>query len=165
MLVGQAPGAHEESLGKPFAHTAGKTLFNWLKDATGASEGELRQMISFSAIARCYPGKSLNGQGDRVPSQSEIENCREHLRSEIEILRPKLILAVGKLAIKELLGDDGPLENFVGKKFKVVVHGCPVEVLPLPHPSGVSRWPHSKNGKKALRKALIQARESLAALI
>lgn len=159
MLVGQAPGSYEGPAGKPFAHTAGKTLFKWLGSATGANEEDLREMIYFSAVARCFPGKAAGGKGDRVPDRVEIENCSEHLKAEIEALRPKLILAVGKLAISETLRAVGitsttPLEEVVGKKVKTTFHGHEVEVIALPHPSGVSRWPHTPVGKARLGEAL-----------
>jgi uracil-DNA glycosylase len=154
MIVGQAPGIHEEGRGRPFAHTAGKTLFKWLGEATGADEESLREMIYFSAVARCFPGKHASGKGDRPPSRDEIENCREHLAAEVALLEPELILAIGKLAIAEVLGRDGALEEFVGRKFKTRFHGREVQVIPLPHPSGVSRWPHTEPGKSKLKSAL-----------
>ncbi len=159
MIVGQAPGVHEGTLGRPFAYTAGKTLFKWLKSATGAEESDIRQMIYFSAVARCFPGKAKSGSGDRVPSPEEIENCRIHLKSEIEALRPSLILAVGRVAIVETLAalnlkKNTPLEDLVGKKWRVRFHGHELDVIPLPHPSGVSRWPQTEPGKSRLAKAL-----------
>lgn len=154
MLVGQAPGIHEAGRGRPFAHTAGKTLFKWLAQATGADEETMRELIYFSAVARCFPGKALNGKGDRVPDLKEIENCRDHLRDEVESLQPDLILAVGKIAIAEVLGKEGSLAGFVGKKFRAEFHGRKVDVIPLPHPSGVSRWPHTEPGKSKLAAAL-----------
>lgn len=159
MLVGQAPGVHEGPLGRPFAYTAGKTLFKWLHQAIGADEESIREMIYIAAIARCFPGKAKSGAGDRPPSASEIENCREHLSAEVEALQPKLILVVGKPAIAEVLGDpafakSGTLNDVVGKKLKAIFHGVKVDVIPLPHPSGVSRWPKMEPGKSKLDAAL-----------
>ncbi len=154
MIVGQAPGIHEGDRGRPFAHTAGKTLFKWFEQATGADEATIREMIYFSAVARCFPGKAAGGKGDRVPSKTEIDNCREHLSDEVTALKPELILAVGKLAIEEALGKKCSLNEVVGKKFSAVFHGHRVSVIPLPHPSGVSRWPHTEPGKTKLRRAL-----------
>ena len=159
MLVGQAPGIHEESRGRPFAHTAGKTLFGWLGEATGADEESLRQMIYFSAVLRCFPGKNPGGAGDRPPAPAEIANCREHLAAEVRILRPKLILAVGRVAILELLGDivgrSTRLDEVVGRKFAATVHGHRTEVICLPHPSGVSRWHRVEPGKSKVRTAIV----------
>lgn len=157
MLLGQAPGLHEQSLGRPFAYTAGKTLFKWLKESLGAEEEDIREIFYFTAVARCFPGK--HGRGDRLPSPEEIENCREHLRREVELVKPEILLAVGKLAILEVLRDQGvtaatPLAEVVGRSFKTTFHGQPVKAIPLPHPSGVSSWPHTEPGKTQLRKAL-----------
>lgn len=161
LLLGQAPGPHEESLGRPFAYTAGKTLFKWLNLATGADEEGLREQIYFSAVARCFPGKNLRGQGDRPPSKVELENCRPHLMAEVRALQPDLILAVGKMAIVEALGlKDFSLAEVVGKKFTRDFHGRAATVIPLPHPSGVSRWPHSAEGKVKLGEALELVREA-----
>jgi uracil-DNA glycosylase len=159
MLVGQAPGAHESSLGRPFAYTAGKTLFKWFYEATSLTESEIREQVYFAAVARCFPGKNLKGAGDREPNEKEIENCRRHLSAEVNLIKPKLILAVGKVAIVEVLGPKlfpkgTPLTEVVGKKIKANFHGQEVEVLPLPHPSGVSRWPFTEPGKTLLKKAL-----------
>lgn len=159
MLVGQAPGAHESTLGRPFAYTAGKTLFKWFSQATQLDETEIREQIYFAAVARCFPGKNPKGAGDREPNIQEIENCRKHLSAEVSILKPKIILAVGKVAIAEVLGPKlfpkgTPLVDVVGKKIKAQFHGHPVEVISLPHPSGVSRWPVTEPGKTKLKKAL-----------
>lgn len=166
MLVGQAPGTHEEHLGRPFAYTAGKTLFKWLGEATGATEEELREIIYFTAVARCFPGKAKGGKGDRVPSPEEIENCSVHLKKEVIALKPSLILAVGKVAIGEVLRSAGinhktPLEKVVGRKIKTEFHGHKVNVIALPHPSGISVWPHTPVGKKKLAQALKLLRQEI----
>lgn len=166
LLVGQAPGSHEGDLGRPFAYTAGKTLFKWLGSATGLDEEELREKIYFSAVARCFPGKSLKGSGDREPSPEEIENCRPFLKAEVEALQPKLILAVGKVAISEVLGakhfpKGSNLADVVGRKIRTEFHGHEAEVIALPHPSGVSRWPQTEPGKTKLRQALKILEKSL----
>lgn len=159
MLIGQAPGPHESDRGKPFAYTAGKTLFRWLNQAMGIHEDELREKIYFAAVARCFPGKHPNGGGDREPDGEEIKNCRRFLEEEVALLKPKLILAVGKLAIKEVLGPEifsksSPLTDVIGKKFFVNYLGHPVYVIPLPHPSGISTWHKKAPGKDLLEDAL-----------
>lgn len=159
MLIGQAPGVHEATLGRPFAHTAGKTLFKWFHQATGIREEVLRELVYFSAVARCFPGKAKSGSGDRAPSPLEIANCREHLAAEVATIKPDIVIAVGKSAITEILAPVGilpktPLVEVVGKKWHVTFHGVPVVVIPLPHPSGVSRWPRAEPGKTKLAEAL-----------
>lgn len=165
LLIGQAPGPHEAGLGKPFAYTAGKTLFAWLGSVTGLNEEELRERIYFAAVARCFPGKNKSGGGDREPSPKEIENCRVFLKAEVDVLKPNLILAVGKLAISEVLGPqifkkNAPLTDVIGKTFFVHYHGHPVTVIPLPHPSGISTWHKKDPGKSLLQSALKQIRIS-----
>ena len=167
MIIGQAPGIHEENLGRPFAYTAGKTLFKWLYRATGANEAEIRSFVYFSAVVRCFPGKAATGVGDRPPSLTEIENCRVHLQAEIQALKPRLILAVGRFAMAEILKDSGftkssRLNDFVGRKFTMSCHGLRATVVPLPHPSGVSRWPQTEPGKTKLAEALKLIREEMA---
>lgn len=156
MLMGQAPGPHESSFGKPFAYTSGKTLFKWIAQAH-INEEAFRANIYIAAVARCFPGK--NGKGDREPDLEEIKNCRVHLEKEVNILQPKLILAVGRLAISEVLGPkvfskNKKLSDVVGMIIKTSFHGHEVEVICFPHPSGVSRWPHSEEGKVKLAQAL-----------
>ena len=159
MLIGQAPGPHEESFGKPFAYTAGKTLFKWLYEATGLLEEELRDKIYFAAVARCYPGRNIKGQGDRVPTETEIKACRKFLEAEVNILKPKCIIPVGKLAISEVLGPkifpkSATLETVIGKRFFVNYHGHGVVVIPLPHSSGISRWFKQEPGMGLLKDGL-----------
>src|SRR5271163_1020682 len=98
MLVGQAPGVKEPSLGRPFAWTAGKAMFKWFEQEAGVTEMEFRQTVYMAAVCRCFPGKNSQG-GDRVPSKEEVVRCREWLRAEIAILKPGLVIAVGRLAI------------------------------------------------------------------
>src|SRR5205809_3045147 len=93
MLIGQAPGPREPTLQRPFAHTAGRTLFQWFTAFCHLSETELRSQTYFAAVCRCFPGKTESG-GDRVPSPDEVLNCRSWMDQEIDLLRPKLIIPV-----------------------------------------------------------------------
>lgn len=156
LLIGQAPGPHEAGLGKPFAYTAGKTLFKWLQESTALDEEAARRMIYFAAVARCFPGKNPQGGGDREPDKSEIENCRKFLVNEVKLLQPKLILPVGKLAIREVLAlpRSFSLESVIGKRFFRNYHGHSSVIIPLPHPSGISRWHKVSPGKDLLQEAL-----------
>lgn len=152
ILVGQAPGDKEPLLGRPFAWTAGKTLFKWLHRATGWTEDEARGRVYFAAVCRCFPGKKPQG-GDRVPDDEEIGNCARWLEREFALLRPRLVLPVGKLAITQFLGER-PLADVVGRSFRVTYRGSEVEVVPLPHPSGASPWHRMEPGKTLLHEAL-----------
>lgn len=158
LLIGQAPGIHEESRGRPFAHTAGKTLFQWFEETAGIDETHFRKQIYMAAVARCFPGKSKNG-GDRLPDRSEIENCRMHLEAETKLLKPKLIIPVGRLAISEVLGPSVfksslKLVDFIGKTHSTIYHGNTADVICLPHPSGLSSWHRIEPGLSLLKKAL-----------
>jgi uracil-DNA glycosylase len=151
-LVGQAPGIKEPVLGRPFAWTAGKTLFKWIESALGWTEDEARQRIYFAAVCRCFPGKNPKG-GDRVPDESEIAACGEWLKAEMALLRPELVLAVGKLAISQFIAF-AKLDAVVGRTWPIVYGGHSCDLLPLPHPSGASTWHRMEPGKTLLAKAL-----------
>jgi len=151
-LLGQAPGPHEARLGRPFAWTAGKTLFRWLERATGAGEAAVRDAFYISAVARGFPGKARGG-GDRVPTAAEILRWRPFIVGELDILRPRLVVPIGRLAIGEVLGPR-PLAEVIGSTFQVTWHGHAVEVIPLPHPSGASTWFKVEPGRTLLSGAL-----------
>jgi len=151
-LVGQAPGPHEGELGRPFAWTAGKTLFRWF-GTLGVQEEEFRSRVFMAAVARCFPGKAKNG-GDRKPDPTEIEACGAFLEEEIRLLQPKLLLPVGTMAIERVLGKKVALAEVVGRTLEATIAGVRCEVISLPHPSGASTWHRTEPGLGLLRKAL-----------
>lgn len=153
-LLGQAPGIREGPAGKPFAWTAGKTLFGWFHEAVGVDEAVIRERVYFAAVARCFPGKAKSGGGDRKPDDGEVLACRPWLEAEVQLLKPKLVLPVGALAITQVLGHEGPLAEVIGTTHETTWHGVKVEVIPLPHPSGASTWHRVQPGKTLLAKAL-----------
>jgi uracil-DNA glycosylase len=153
MLIGQAPGPHEGKVGRPFGWTAGKTLFKWFSDALGLDEATFRARVYIAAVARCFPGKAKGG-GDRKPDDTEMANCRPWLEREVKILKPRLIIPVGALAISQVLGREGPLVDFVGLRFKTRYLGADVDVICLPHPSGASTWHRTEPGVRLLSRAL-----------
>lgn len=153
LLVGQAPGPREGSFGRPFAWTAGRTMFGWFEAAFGATEERFREHVYIAAGARCFPGKASGG-GDRKPDRDELSRCRPFLRGEVEILQPRLVIPVGALAIDEVLGYVGPLVEIIGTSRQTKFHGVDVDVIPLPHPSGASPWPRIEPGKTLTAKAL-----------
>lgn len=152
LLVGQAPGDKEPKLGRPFAWTAGKTLFKWFHGVFGWSEDEVRDRIYFAAVCRCFPGKRPEG-GDRVPAPDEIANCSTWMEREFELLRPALVLPVGKLAIAQFM-PPAPLNDIIGREFAITYRGHAVDCIPLPHPSGASPWHRMEPGKTLLNRAL-----------
>lgn len=151
ILVGQAPGDKEGIIGKPFAWTAGKTLFKWFA-AIGLSEAAFRERIYMAAVCRCFPGKNPKG-GDRVPTQEEIDNCARWLDAEIALLCPALIIPVGKLAIEQFM-PVGKLVDVIGHRFEFEENGSMIDVIPLPHPSGASTWHRTEPGISLLQQSL-----------
>ncbi len=144
LLVGQAPGATEVTTRLPFTGPAGKRLMTWFERA-----GLSREEVYLSALCRCFPGKARGG-GDKVPSRAMIRTCRPHLTRELEMLQPKVVVPVGGLAIKELLGVER-LSEAVGETFR----RDGVVYVPLPHPSGASTWLNAPDNKDRLVRALV----------
>ncbi len=154
LLIGQAPGPREGQLARPFAWTAGKTLFKWFHQALGADEQTVRERVYIAAVGRCFPGKTSSG-GDRKPDATEIAHCSRWLEAEVDILRPRLLLPVGTLAIEQVLGQkERKLVEVVGRVLQARFHGVGADVLCLPHPSGLSSWHKGEPGKSLLLKAL-----------
>lgn len=151
LLIGQAPGDKEGLLGRPFAWTAGKTLFKWFA-SIGLEEDVFRQRVYMSAVCRCFPGKNPKG-GDRVPDRQEIANCSRWLQAEFDLLQPELVLLVGKLAIAQYMPVD-KLKDIIGQCYRQDIAGRRIDVVPLPHPSGASTWHRMEPGKTLLQQAL-----------
>jgi uracil-DNA glycosylase len=151
-LAGQAPGPHEGRLGRPFAWTAGKQLFRWL-ESIGVDEETFRSRAYLAAVCRCFPGKTDQG-GDRVPSPAEVEACSRWMRREVELLRPELVIPVGKLAIGAFLPEAGALADVIGREFRRAVFDVDADIIPLPHPSGASTWFKMEPGRALTAKAL-----------
>lgn len=152
MIIGQAPGPREPTLKRPFAHTAGQTLFRWFEQFCGLNESVVRSGIYFAAVCRCFPGKAVGGT-DRVPNPDEIRNCAPWMNQEIEILQPRLIIPVGRLAIVQFIDCD-KLEQVIGRQFLKRRAGISFDLIPLPHPSGASPWHKIPPGKQLLAKAM-----------
>ena len=151
MLIGQAPGPKEIELLRPFAWTAGKTLFGWF-EGIGLAEAAFRRRVYMAAVCRCFPGKRPRG-GDRVPDQGEMANCAHWLERELTLLQPRLILPVGKLAIGRFL-DFHKLTEVVGESIPWQGKDFTADLIPLPHPSGASTWHRTEPGKELLAQAL-----------
>jgi len=155
MIVGQAPGVTEIQALRPFNASSGRRLFQWLSEA-GFDEVDFRANQYISSVTKCYPGKMPTGRGDRRPSREEQHLCRPYLDRSLAIIQPKVIIAVGGLAIETLLGKF-KLEHIIGKAFE---RSAPwdetksVTIVPLPHPSGASAWTNSPENQKLIKKAI-----------
>ena len=155
MIVGQAPGAVELTTGLPFSGRAGAELRRWLARA-GIDEDHLPYRTS---MTKCFPGKAASGAGDRRPSPAEIALCAPWLDREIALVRPKILLLVGQLAIERFIGKV-PLGEVVGTMRR---EGDRV-LIPLPHPSGASRWLNQPANRALLDRALRILRREVRAL-
>lgn len=142
MLIGQAPGIVEHEVRRPFAGRSGKVLFGWMR-SVGIEEDDFRRYVYMTAITKCFPGKARTGSGDRRPSSREIALCHRHLEAQLALVRPETIVLIGGLAIERYF-PRAPLAELIGRRF--VADG--VRLIPLPHPSGASRWlnePHHRD--------------------
>ena len=152
MLVGQAPGKTEVVDRRPFAGRAGKTMFRWFAEV-GIEEAVARRRIYIAAITRCFPGPSPSGRGDRVPSPREMSNCSSWLDDEIALIKPPVIILVGRLAIQRFLGE-APLDQYVGRVHSITSGKTKSLAIPLPHPSGASSWIHGPGHMDLVRASL-----------
>jgi uracil-DNA glycosylase len=154
-ILGQAPGSAEAQEGRPWRGRAGQTLRQWLQ----LDEDDFYSRFYCASVMRCYPGRSPTGRGDRAPTPAEQELCRFWREWEFLLLRPRLIVPVGILAAKQLLGTRS-LTDCVGRAFAV---GEAVAV-PLPHPSGRNTWLNDRANRTRLQQATTRVRSELARL-
>jgi uracil-DNA glycosylase len=154
-MYGQAPGVVEGKERRPWRGRAGKTLRRWLE----LDEDEFYATFYCASVTRCYPGRAPSGRGDRTPTPREQELCAFWREWELEILRPRLIVPVGGLAIRRLLGISG-LADCVGRRYER--NGA--AVVPLPHPSGASGWLNSPSNRELTARGAELVRRELARL-
>lgn len=177
MLIGQAPGITEVEAQRPFNAGSGRRLFDWLGQA-GWDEAAFRARHYMTAVTKCYPGRTGSGRGDRVPSKAEQALCRPFLEREITLVRPELMILVGGLAIKLLFPVSLRLDEIIGTAvyFPPEALANPVQfdieqglrlaaydsdldpggrwIVPLPHPSGASAWPHLPGNQVLIERAI-----------
>lgn len=149
MTIGQAPGVTEVKAGRPFNAGSGTRLFQWLAKA-GIDEAWFRETQYMTAVTKCFPGKNTSGGGDRVPSRAEQDLCRPFLEAELRLVRPKLIIPIGRLAIQQFFSVSIPLEDLIGTEAQLEGRW----VVPLPHPSGASRWHQIPANRRHIDKAI-----------
>ena len=154
-IFGQAPGIVEAGERRPWRGRAGQTLRRWLD----MDEEAFYATFYCASVTRCYPGRAAGGGGDRTPTAREQELCSFWREWEFALLRPRLIVPVGGLAIRRLLGVTS-LDTSVGERFEI---GEAVAV-PLPHPSGVSRWMNLAENRERVERAVERIRAELSAL-
>ena len=163
MILGQAPGITEKEAGRPFNAGSGKRLFAWLAEA-GLEETWYRRTQYMTSVTKCYPGRNGSGNGDRVPSRAEQQLCWQYLERELEWVAPRLIIPVGRLAIGLFFSPKLPLEAIIGTA--IYQPGQPERVvIPLPHPSGASRWHQSAENRERVRQAVALIRQEVKKIV
>lgn len=150
MTIGQAPGITEVEAKRPFNAGSGKRLFEWLGRA-GIDEMWFRSTQYMTAVTKCYPGRAKGGSGDRVPSRAEQKLCRQYLDAELELVKPQVIIPIGRLAIEVFFPRGAKLEDIIGTEKKMDGGAW---VIPLPHPSGASRWHQVPENRAQIDKAI-----------
>jgi uracil-DNA glycosylase len=154
-MLGQAPGIVEGEERRPWRGRAGRSLRRWLE----LDEDEFYAAFYCASVTRCYPGRPASGRGDRTPTTREQDLCSFWREWELELIRPRLVVTVGGLAARRLLGLKS-VSEFVGRRYAL---GDAV-VIPLPHPSGASAWLNSPANRQLVAQAAAMIRSELARL-
>ena len=152
-MFGQAPGVVEGEERRPWRGRAGRTLRRWLQ----LEEDEFYATFYCASVTRCYPGRAPSGRGDRTPAPREQELCSFWREWELRLIRPRLIVPVGGLAVRRLLGLKSVTEC-VGARYE----RDGAIVIPLPHPSGASSWLNSPANRSLVQGAAASIHAELA---
>ena len=168
LLVGQAPGPVEVDAERPFAGRAGRQLMRWLTTTVFTDEADVRARVWITSVTTCFPGRRADGSGDRRPTLAEVALCAPWLDSVLTLVAPRLVITVGSLALERIVGRGRRLDDCVGevldgngRLLKGGVRAPERVVVPLPHPSGQSRWLNESRRLQLLERAL----QRLAALV
>ena len=154
-LFGQAPGIVEGEERRPWRGRAGKTLRRWFD----FDEDEFYETFYCASVTRCYPGRAASGRGDRTPAPQEQRLCERWRDEELRLLEPRLVVTVGGLAARRLLGVRSVSES-VGVRYEL--DGA--VAIPLPHPSGASSWLNVPENRARVAEAVATIRAELARL-
>jgi uracil-DNA glycosylase len=131
LVVGEAPGAEEDRQGEPFVGRAGQLLNSMLR-----AFGRPRETVFIANVLKCRP------PGNRDPSPAEVACCLPYLQRQIELVAPRLILVVGRIAAQTLLGTDAPIGRLRGQVHRFGARGTPLVVTY--HPAYLLRSPGEK---------------------
>ena len=156
MIIGQAPGVRAHATGVPWSGRSGEILRGWLKRA-GFPPEQWRETWYLTSLTKCFPGKAIQGKGDRAPSGAEIALCSDHLQMELQLVRPEVIVTLGKLAASRMIpgANRQALAALVGTMAEVELPHGPTVIVPLPHPSGVSRWLNDPANRDRVDEGLV----------
>jgi uracil-DNA glycosylase len=151
-MFGQAPGIVEGEERRPWRGRAGKTLRRWLD----LEEDEFYDTFYCASVTRCYPGRARSGRGDRTPAPEEQRLCERWREAELRLLQPRLIVTVGGLAARRLLGV-ASITECVGRRYEL--DGA--VAIPLPHPSGASSWLNVPENRERVTAAVRVIKDAL----
>lgn len=156
MIAGQAPGIRARELNVPWSGPSGVMLRGWMAQAGFPAESFFETWY-LTSLTKCFPGKVAGGKGDRVPSSTEIRLCRDHLDRELALVRPELIVTLGRLAAVALI--PGARKLVLGALVGTLQHADlgygEIPIIPLPHPSGVSRWRNDPENRALIDQGLL----------
>jgi uracil-DNA glycosylase len=154
LVIGQAPSRTAHETGTFYRGPAGERLRGWFVEA-GFAPGDFGTRVYLAAITRCFPGRLPGSSKDRLPSRAEQALCRPWLDRELALVRPRVIVLFGGLAIGTFL-KRAPLDELVGRRFDV----DGTSFIPLPHSSGASTWLNDPAHRALLRAGIDRLREA-----
>lgn len=160
MVVGQAPGIRAAPGSVPWSGPSGVLLRGWLA-RIGIDKVEWLDRCYLTSVTKCFPGRPAAGGGDRAPSRKEQALCRPFLDAEIGLVRPGLVITLGRIAAETLVPAlrGQPMTAMVGHVFQPDLGYGPVPLVPLPHPSGVSRWLNDPANRTLVDTSLVRLRD------
>lgn len=134
MLVGEAPGAEEDARGEPFVGQAGRLLDNMLA-AIGLARGaeDPAQAVYIANVLKCRP------PGNRNPEPGEVAQCEPYLRRQVALVRPRILLVMGRFAAQSLLRTDASIASLRGRVHRIEVDGRSIPVVVTYHPAYLLR--------------------------
>lgn len=133
MLVGEAPGAEEDATGEPFVGQAGRLLDNMLAALGMARGGDDAHAVYIANVLKCRP------PGNRNPEPAEVAQCEPFLRRQVALLRPRLIVVMGRFAAQSLLGTEATIASLRGRVHSISVDGRAIPVVVTYHPAYLLR--------------------------
>src|SRR5256714_846579 len=110
MFIGEAPGLDEDRQGEPFVGRAGQLLTKIIK-----AMGFAREEVYIANVLKCRPDMPAGAFGNRAPTPQEMQTCRPYLVEQIDIIQPKVVVALGAVAVEGLLGTRGAMRDLRGR--------------------------------------------------
>jgi len=154
MVIGQAPSRTAHVTNTFYRGPAGQKLRTWFVDA-GFAEEDFGTRVYLAAITKCFPGRLPGSSKDRLSSKEEQALCRPWLDAELALVRPRVVVLFGGLAIATFLSKR-PLAELIGRTFEKDDR----LYIPLPHSSGASTWLNAEENRQRLREGIQRLREA-----